>query len=147
MTGKRGTKTGQKYYNDFERAAGVLLLGINQKDYKKTADMLEVSEQTIRNWEKESLTKKIEIPIMLEMAIRKLLENMPEKWNGNSWAVAFGILMDKWLLVHGQPTERTENLVSGVNDLPTDERDAVIREAESIIQRAVSRGSGSPMDN
>lgn len=146
MTGKRGTKTGQKYYSDFERAAGVLLLAVNQKDYKKTADMLGVSDTTIRNWEKESLTKKLEIPIMLELAIRKLLENMPDKWNGNAWAVAFGIMMDKWLLVNGQPTSRSESLFSSVENLPEEEKDAVIREAENIIRNAIAAKPNSGGD-
>lgn len=144
---KRGPKVGSTNHSDFEKAAGIMLLSVNKNDYAKTAEMLGVSEQTVRDWEKLNLTKNLAIPVMLEIAIKKLLEMMPTTWNGNSWAVAFGILMDKWLLVNGQPTERTENLVSGVNELPTDERDAVIREAESIIQRAISRGSSSSMDN
>ena len=139
MTGTRGTKTGQTYHSDYERAAGVLLLATNKQDYAKTADMLNVSEQTIRNWEKESLSKNVAIPVMLEMAIKKLLEMMPDKWTGNSWAVAFGIMMDKWLLVNGQPTQRTETMFGDLDNLPEDEKDNIVREAERIISAAVSR--------
>lgn len=141
MTGSRGTKTGTKYYSDFERAAGVLLLATNKQNYTLTADMLGVSEQTIRNWEKESLSKNVAIPVMLEMAIKKLLEMMPDKWSGNSWAVAFGIMMDKWLLVNGQPTQRTETLFSELDNLPEEEKNNVVREAERIITDAISRRS------
>lgn len=143
MTGTRGTKTGQKYYSDFDRAAGVLLLATNKNDYAKTAQMLDVSEQTIRNWEKESLTKNVAIPVMLEMAIKKLLEMMPDKWTGNSWAVAFGIMMDKWLLVNGQPTARTEQttLISDLDNLSDKEKDNVLAEAERIIREAISSGN------
>ena len=139
MTGSRGTKTGQTYHNDFERAAGVLLLATNNQNYKLTADQLGVSESTIRNWEKESLTRNIALPFMLEMTLKKLLEMMPDIWTGNSWAVAFGILMDKWLLVNGQPTQRTESIFGEIDNLPQEEKDSIVREAERIISTAVSR--------
>src|SRR3990172_5333460 len=99
MTGKRGSKTGQKYHSDFERAAGVMLLAANNNNYETTAKQLNVTPETIHNWEKESLSKKEAIPVMLENALRKLLEMMPTTWSGNTWSIALGILMDKWLLV------------------------------------------------
>lgn len=141
MTGKRGTKTGATYHSDFERAAGIILLGVNKQNYEKTAEMLGVSEQTIRNWEKESLTKNLAIPMMLEMTIKKLLEMMPTTWSGNSWAVAFGILMDKWLLVNGQPTQRTETFIGDLDNLSDREKEDVLREAERIINDAISGGT------
>lgn len=139
--GKRGAKRGTKYHSDYEKAAGVLLLSINQNDYAKTAEMLGVTSVTIHNWEKETLSKKLAIPQMIEIAIHKLLENMPTTWTGNSWAVAFGIMMDKWLLVNGQPTERKESILANVDELPEDKKDAVIAEAERIIAEATSRGT------
>lgn len=148
MTGKkRGPKVGSTNHSDYEKAAGVLLLATNKQDYKKTAEMLNVTEQTIRDWEKLNLTKNLAIPVMLEMAIKKLLEMMPDKWNGNSWAVALGILMDKWLLVHGQPTQRTASLLENVNDLSEEDKDEVLREAENIIRDAVSKKTGGGSDS
>lgn len=147
MTGTRGTKTGQTYHSDFERAAGVLLLATNKQNYVLTAEQLGVSEQTIRNWEKESLSKNVAIPVMLEMAIKKLLEMMPDKWSGNSWAVAFGIMMDKWLLVNGQPTQRTESILNNIEELPQEQKDAVLSEADRIIREAISRRNSGGSDN
>lgn len=143
MTGKRGTKTGQKYFNDYERAAGVMLLSMNKNNYELTAEQIGVSEQTIRNWEKESLTKNIAIPVMLETAIKKLLEMMPDKWTGNTWAVAFGIMMDKWLLVNGQPTQRTETFSGSLENLDERQKENVLAEAERIIRQAAGGGPDS----
>src|SRR5574339_706823 len=144
--GKRGTKLGQKYASDFDKAASVMLLAKNKQNYALTADMLGVSEQTIRNWEKESLTKNEAIPVILENTIKKLLEMMPTKWTGNTWAVAFGILMDKWLLVNGQPTQRTvtESIFTELENLDEEEQSGIIREAERIIKEAASRGPAHP---
>lgn len=139
--GKRGTKVGQKYHSDFDRAAGVMLLARNKMDYQLTAEMVGVSVETIRNWEKESFAKNEAIPVMLENAIKKLLEMMPTKWTGNTWAIAFGILMDKWLLVNGQPTQRTESTLVNLDELPEDQKDDVIAEAERIIAEGISRGT------
>lgn len=144
---KRGPKIGSTNHSDFEKAAGILLLSVNKNDYAKTAEMLGVSEQTIRDWEKLNLTKNLAIPVMLEIAIKKLLEMMPTTWTGNTWAVAFGILMDKWLLVNGQPTQRTESILSNIDELPQEQKDAVLAEAEAIIREAIAKKSSSGPDS
>jgi len=130
----------EKHHDEFERMAGVILLAKNGNDATKTAEQLGIHESTLFRWVAESESKKEAIPILLENAIRKLLEMMPDKWTGNTWAVAFGILMDKWLLVNGQPTQRTENttMISELDNLSDKEKDSVLAEAERIIREAVS---------
>lgn len=145
MPTKPGPKRGTKYHNEFEQAAGLILLAQNGNDYEATAKQIGVSIDTLLYWQKKSSDKKEALPILLEAAIKKMLDMMPDKWTGNSWAVAFGIMMDKWLLVNGQPTARTENttLISDLDNLTEKEKDDVLIEAERIIREAI----GSSPDN
>ena len=135
---KPGPKVGMKYHSEYEQAAGLILLATNQNDYEATASQLGVSVDTLLYWQKKSSDKKEALPILLEQAIKRMLEMMPDKWTGNSWAIAFGIMMDKWLLVNGQPTARTENILTDIDSMSEKEKDAVLTEASRIIQEAVS---------
>lgn len=140
---KVGTK--EKHHDEFERMAGVILLAKNGNNAAKTAEQLGINESTLYRWVAESESKKETIPILLETAIRKILQMMPDKWTGNTWAIAFGILMDKWLLVNGQPTARTENttVISDLDQMNEKEKDAILAEAERIIQQAIGSGTNS----
>jgi hypothetical protein len=122
----------------------IVRLAVNRFDYDKTAEQMGVTARTIRNWEKNFPKKGV--PELLERAIERLLMVIPSDMKGNDWAVALGILMDKWLLVNGQATQRTENLIGSINDLPEEEKSAIIREAENIIASAVSKRSGGGND-
>lgn len=131
----------KKYHNEFEQAAGLILLAKNGNDYEATAKQLNVHVDTIYKWQKTSSSKKEALPILLEEAIKRMLELMPEKWTGNSWAIAFGIMMDKWLLINGQPTQRTENILTDLENLSEAEKDNILAEANRIIATANSRGA------
>lgn len=135
----------------------LVLLATYQNDYDKAAKEAGVSETSLRRWAageqkgengesgaKKQQTKKDQtVSEGLEAAIRTLLASVPEM-QGHDWAVALGILLDKWLLINGQPTTRTESLTRQVNELSDDEYRTAIAEAERIIADAAARGAGSP---
>lgn len=123
-------------YSDALKTEAIIRLAINKYDYDKTAEQMGVTVRTLRNWEK--IFPKKGVNELLDRAIERMLMVIPEKWDGNSWAVALGILIDKWLLLQGEPTNRTESLIRGLKDVNVDDRNAVIAEAERILARAAS---------
>lgn len=117
-------------YSDVEATEAMIRLAVNKYDYALTAEQLGISEKTLRRWDK-NVTKK-GVPELLERAIERLLMVIPERMDGNTWAVSLGILIDKWLLVQGQATSRHE-LMRVLRIESEDEFSAVIREAEQIL--------------
>ena len=65
-----------------------------------------------------------------------MLSVIPKDMSGQDWAIALGILMDKWLIIQGEPTTRSENVNMQMDSLNADEYERVIAEAESIIASA-----------
>ena len=126
-------------YSDQEVTEAMIRLAVNKYDYDKTAEQTGIDQKTLRRWDK-SATKK-SVPELLERAIERLLMVIPSDMKGQDWAIALGILMDKWLLTQGEPTTRTESLVRGLKDVTSSDRDAILREAEKIIAEAVSGGN------
>lgn len=118
-------------YSDSFVTEAIIRLAANKYDYNKTAEQVGVPARTIRNWEK-SFPKK-GVPELLDRAIERMLMVIPDKWHGQDWAIALGILIDKWLLIQGEPTERTENLVKHFEGLTNEEREAVIDRAREIL--------------
>lgn len=131
-------------YSDAETTEAMIRLAVNKYNYKLTAEQTGIDEKTLRRWDKIA-TKKT-VPELLERAIERLLMVIPADMKGSDWAVSFGILMDKWLLMNGQATSRTENLIGNIDNLPEKEKDAVIREAERIIAEAVGKRTGGGND-
>jgi len=117
-------------YSDLEQAEAMIRLAVNKGDYDKTAVDTGVSRSTLLRWSK--MTPKKGVSELLERAIERLLMVIPDKMNGDQWAIALGILLDKWLLVQGQATSRTE-LMRVLRVESEDELSAVIREAERIL--------------
>lgn len=117
-------------YSDLEQTEAMIKLAFNKGDYDKTAADTGVSESTLKRWSK--MTPKKGVAELLERAIERLLMAIPEKMDANQWAIALGILMDKWLLIQGQATSRTE-LMRVLRIESEDELSAVIREAERIL--------------
>ena len=145
---KRGVKIGTKYHDDFTKAAAMIFLGTVGNNYELTAQQFGVTPETIHNWEKVSLAKKEALPELIESTLRKLIEMMPKEWTGNTWAIAFGILMDKWLLVHNMPTERKESLFADLTEqLEPNTRENVINYAEDIIKDAMERRGREQTDS
>lgn len=126
-------------YSDAERTEALVRLAINNYDYTKTADETGISHQTLRNWDAQFGT--VAIPDLLDRAIKKLLAAVPENMPAKEWAIAYGILMDKWLLIQGEPTSRTETNVFSRLGLDDPEfANDIEREMEKILSEA---GSGS----
>ena len=127
-------------YSDAEVTEALIKLAINKYDYDKTASDLGISVKSLRRWDKNAPKKAV--PELLERAIERLLMNIPANWKGEDWAIALGILMDKWLLVQGRATSRTETLLKSIQDLPENEYQDVLAEAERILAEANSGGDG-----
>ena len=120
-----------KKYSDNQITESVIRLAVNKYDYELTSEQLGIPSRTLRRWDKD-VTKK-GVPELLERAIERMLTAIPANWSGHDWAIALGILMDKWLLLQGEPTERTENWVKHFEELTDDERHAVIEEAQELV--------------
>ena len=118
-------------YSDAFRTEAIIRLAVNKYDYDKTSEQMGVTVRTLRLWEKNYPKKGV--PELLERAIERLLMVIPSDINARDWSTAVGILFDKWALLQGMPTERTENIINSIGELPHDERRAVIEEAERII--------------
>lgn len=118
-------------YSDAEVTEAMIRLAVNKYDYDKTAEQVGVSAKTLQRWDKNVAKKGV--PELLERAIERLLMVIPEKMDGNAWSIALGILIDKWLLIQGQATSRTE-LMRVLRIESEDELSAVIREAERILE-------------
>lgn len=127
-----------KDYDDNERAEALFALAVNRYDYQKTAKETGIAVKTLRRWDKDAPKKNI--GALLDRAIERLLSSVPNDLKGDAWAITLGILMDKWLLLQGEPTSRTETIAREVEKLTPNERDAVIAEARAIIDEARSRG-------
>jgi hypothetical protein len=125
-------------YSDTEATEALIRLAVNKYDYKLTAEQTGIDEKTLRRWDKNATKKSV--PELLERAIERLLMVIPSDMKGHDWSVTLGILLDKWLLIQGEPTNRTESLIRGLKDVTPDDRDAIIREAERIIAEAVGGG-------
>lgn len=121
-------------YSDIEKAEALIMLAVDRYNFQKTADRFNVPVQTLRRWNKNVPKKGVRE--LLERAIQRLLMVIPENMTGQDWSVSLGILMDKWLLVQGMPTQRTENIETQINELKEDEYERVIAEAEAIIREA-----------
>lgn len=142
MTPKSRKKIVMAYSDAFVTEA-IIRLAVNKYDYKKTAEQLAIPEMTLRRWEKNENVIKKSVPELLERAIERLLMVIPPDMKGQDWAIALGILMDKWLLIQGEPTNRTESLFRGIKDITPDDRNAIIQEAERILAEAASGGASS----
>lgn len=118
-------------YSDIEVTEAMVKLAVNKGDYDKTAKDTGVSERTLKRWAK--MAPKKGVPELLERAIERMLMVIPSNMSGHDWAIALGILMDKWLLIQGEPTERKENIISDFKTLSEDERRAIVDDAKRII--------------
>jgi len=131
---------GYKRYSDAFKTEAVIRLAVNRYDYDKTAEQTGVAAKTLRVWEKD--VPKKGIPEMLERAVERMLMVIPSDMKAKDWGITLGILMDKWLLMQGEPTQRTENVISQFQALSDRERSEVISDAERILAGLSSNGSG-----
>jgi hypothetical protein len=75
-----------------------------------------------------------------------MLAAIPETMSPYEWGVALGILLDKWLIVQGEPTQRTETIQRQVSKLSDDEFDDLLEQANQILRGASSHGTGGAGD-
>lgn len=123
-------------YSDAEVLEALVKLAVNKYNFPMTSSDTGIPERTLRNWASAKNGVKKGVPELLERTIERMLMVIPEKWNGQDWAIALGILMDKWLVMRGQPTSRTETIFTTLQQMPDDELDALLDE----FQTAASRG-------
>lgn len=123
-------------YSDIEKAEALIKLALNGYDWEKTATETGICKMTLRRWNK--IVPKKGVGELLERALARLLMAIPKELGGQEWSVAVGILMDKWLVMQGQPTNRIETVGRGLRELSDDEYYAVLAEAERILHDAAS---------
>lgn len=123
-------------YSDGEKAEAMIRLAINRYDFYTTSNQTGIPPQTLRRWN-NNVPKK-SIADLLDRAISRMLSVIPTDMTGNEWAIALGILLDKWLILQGEPTSRSENINHQLDNLEADEYERVIAEAETIIASAKS---------
>jgi len=127
-------------YSDGEIAEALVRLAVNKYNFQETADQINVPVQTLRRWNKN--VPKKGVAELLERAISRLLMAIPQNMSGHDWAVAMGILLDKWLLVEGKPNTRTETIFTALQEMPDDELDALIREFEEAANSIAASKNG-----
>jgi len=117
-----------KEYSDTFKTEAIVRLAVNKYNYELTAEQTGVTARTLRNWEKDFPKKGVHE--LLERAIERMLMVIPDKWSGHDWAVSLGILIDKYQLIQGEPTERVENIFTAIQKLPESELDELINQFE-----------------
>lgn len=124
-----------------ERAAGSLNKRRGRAPEPKVGDP-DVRPDDIVRWYQENAD--VTVPEMLEAAIKWTLQHAPTNFDPRQWAIAMGVLMDKWLLINNKPTQRLESILSGVlpEGMTQKDVDAVIREAQSILDAGQTAGGG-----
>lgn len=123
-------------YSDAFRSEAVIRLALNRYDYQKTAAEFDIPARTLRNWEK-SFPKK-GVSELLDRAVVQLLSNIPEFKRGSDWAIALGILLDKWLLLQGQPTDRKEMIFREIEQMTDDELNTLFDEFQTAARRGLA---------
>jgi hypothetical protein len=107
------------------------LVALRGGDTKSVSEETGVPEPTIKRWMMKPADRTI--PELLEAAIRQMFENMPDAFSAKEWSIALGILMDKYLLMTGAATSRTETITRTLDMIPEKHRDAVIARAREIL--------------
>lgn len=128
-------------YSDGEKAEAMIRLAFNKYNFDKTATETGITAKTLRRWDKK--VPKKSVGDLLDRAVRHMLANIPTAITGQDWAIAMGILMDKWLLLQGEPTARTESIHRQVSELSDDEYDDLLEEASGILRKARRDSSGA----
>lgn len=140
----------RRRYTDEFRANAVLML--EAAGYPGTLGALarvsrhlEVPHQTLRRWFHKMQNpapsdlvheKRFDLLAAIKREIASAFSEMDaarEEAGYKDLTTAAAILIDKLQLLSGEPTARTETITRWLDELPQDEYDAVIAEAERII--------------
>lgn len=127
-------------YSDAQVGEAMIRLAINKYDYDLTAEQMHISAKTLRRWDTNVPKKRI--PELLERTIERMLMIIPEKWNGQDWAIAIGILIDKYQLLRGEPTSRAETIFRNLELMSDDELDKLYSEFETAARRGFADTGG-----
>lgn len=161
-------------YSEEQKAGALVKLALNGNDYEKTAAEVGVSERQLYRWaggqnikRAKKVSKKanvsddkppdvltalddhlpdLTVADMLEATIKRLLMLIPARMSGDDWSRALGILMDKWLILQGQPNQRVDILTRMLEQLPDSEYDNIIEEAKRVLSEARGGDFGSESD-
>lgn len=83
----------------------------------------------------------------IETELEKILGSMEvvrDKADYKTLAIAFGILTDKYQLIRGAPTSRTERVNKDLEQASNDDLDRIIEQAEKMAEEALgSNGADS----
>ena len=123
-------------YSDLEKAEALVKLAINKYDFQKTADETGISRRSLVNWAKTAPKKGV--MELLERALERLLLVIPTDLKGKDWAIAFGILFEKWLLGQGKATSITENITTWLQNIPDSELDELVKQFTEAANRTVT---------
>ena len=80
---------------------------------------------------------------VIEGELEKILDSMEEvrqKADYKTLAVAFGILFDKYQLIRGAPTSRTERMLADLSDKSNEDLERIIAQAEAMAAEAFNGG-------
>lgn len=125
-------------YSDAKRASTLTLLATYKNDFKRTAKESGVPIRTVRDWATNRPKKSI--ADLLDVALVQMFDYMPTEWKAKDWSIALGIMFDKWLLMQGEATERTEHI--GDYRLTEAQRELVGERARAIIAGYSDDGAG-----
>ncbi len=75
----------------------------------------------------------------IETELEKILgrmEKVRDKADYKTLAIAFGILTDKYQLIRGAPTSRTEKITRDLEQASNDDLEKIIEQAEKMAEEA-----------
>ena len=122
-------------YPDRVKAEALILMALNNYNSHVVSEIMNIPASTIRRWNRtlaEDITR-IPVQVMIDRTINHLLGHIPQNLSGRDWVEAVSVLMDKWLLMNGLPTNRTQLLGKGFFGLDDNELALVLTDAQSII--------------
>ena len=136
----RMARAGRKGYPAEKRAKTLTTLAVTKNDAKRTAEIEGIGVRTVYRWQAQGpdYLKDKQVSELLEGVVKGLLGNAPDPAEANmkDWGIALGILLDKWMILGGNPTKRVENVtIEGrVLNLTDDQYRYALEEAEKILQ-------------
>jgi hypothetical protein len=139
-------------YSDEFKAQTLVALATSKNDFQKISEESGVSIKQLRRWTQElprvvTAIGNRQLTDSIELAIDTLIERMPARFvEGRDWAIAFGTLIDKLLLLKGMATSRTESVMRSLGDLSESEREGIVAEAERILA-SVATKSAEPIED
>lgn len=128
-------------YTDAERTEALITLALNKYNWEQASKETGIPVRTLRRWDKSDAKKTV--PELLERTISRLLMKVPWQIPPKDYGIILGILLDKYLLMTGAPTSRSETVLRKLDGLSDDEWDDIQQEMERILAGGNRGGDGS----